>query len=111
VVIGTTKCTESERTRLISAANQEGFTVRSLSSLHSRIEVLNNRINEVKTSLEDQDHRLKVEEANERVVAAKKRLGLKREIFNVREKALSTFRSELGPILKLGTMHSIRCDL
>eukprot|EP00210_Caulerpa_lentillifera_P009407 g8968.t1 len=107
LVIWTTKCTESERTRLISAATQEGLTARSLCTLHSRIDVLNERINEARTSVEDQDHRVKLEEANEQLMAAKKRMGLKREIYNAREKALSTFRSELTPVLKLGTTNSV----
>ena len=49
-----------------------------------------------------------LEEANERLSKAKKRVAEKQELLEKREKKLREFQKELTPVLKLGTVLRVR---
>ena len=58
--------------------------------------------------VEDQGKRAMLEEANERLSKAKKRVAEKHELLEKREKKLREFQKELTPVLKLGTVLRVR---
>lgn len=57
---------------------------------------------------EDQNRRAALQEANQRLSDAKKRIAAKRELLEARERKLREFQRELTPSLKLGSGSFVR---